>query len=116
VDLASLSGGAWNFGSSIMTFAFPGGLFIVVALALWVAYTKPETVPGHWIQGERPVSYTLVPRPSQAVAAPAATAPSATASPAAAAPPDTTPADASPPDVAPASGEESGAAGSEDGA
>jgi hypothetical protein len=115
VDLASLSGGAWNFGSSIMTFAFPGGLFIVVALALWVAYTKPETVPGHWIQGERPVSYTLVPRPAQAAATPAA------ASPAAAAPPDTTPADtspadASPPDVAPASGEESGAAGSEDGA
>jgi hypothetical protein len=56
VDVASLPGGAWNFGASIMTFAFPGGLFIVVAIALWVAYTKPEPLPGTW--AGRPVSYT----------------------------------------------------------
>jgi len=71
VDVASLSGGAWNFGSSIMTFAFPGGLFIVVALALWVAYTKPEPLPGTW--AGRPISYTLTPS-AQASAAPAAQA------------------------------------------
>jgi hypothetical protein len=71
VDVASLPGGAWNFGSSIMTFAFPGGLFIVVALALWVAYTKPEPLPGTWVG--RPMSYTLTPS-AQASAAPAAQA------------------------------------------
>jgi hypothetical protein len=37
-------------------------LFIVVAGALYVLYTKPEFVPGHRAPGlERPVSYTPVP-------------------------------------------------------
>jgi hypothetical protein len=68
-------GGAWTFGGSILTFAFPMILFIVVAGALYVLYTKPETTPGH--RGprlERPVTYTAVPgiplgHPAQAVAA-----------------------------------------------
>jgi hypothetical protein len=52
---------AWTFGGSILTFAFPMILFIVVAAALYVLYTKPETVPGHRIRPpERPVSYTPV--------------------------------------------------------
>jgi hypothetical protein len=38
-------------------------LFIVVATALYVAYTKPELVPGHPAPAERPVSYTPVPGP-----------------------------------------------------
>ena len=53
---------AWTFGGSILSFAFPMLLFIVVAGALYVLYTKPEFVPGHRAPGlERPVSYTAVP-------------------------------------------------------
>jgi hypothetical protein len=72
--IADGPGGAWTFGSSILTFAFPMILFIVVAGALYVLYTKPESTPGH--RGprlERPVTYTAVPgiplgHPAQAVA------------------------------------------------
>jgi hypothetical protein len=57
-------GSAWTFGGSILTFAFPMILFIVVACALYVLYTKPEVVPGHQVRPpERPVSYTAVPGP-----------------------------------------------------
>ena len=60
--LADTAGGAWTFGGSILTFAFPMILFVVVAIALYVAYTRPETVPGRWVHGaDRPVSYTPVP-------------------------------------------------------
>ena len=60
--IADGAGGAWTFGGSILTFAFPMILFIVVAGALYVLYTKPEYVPGHRAPGlERPVSYTPVP-------------------------------------------------------
>ena len=45
--IADPAGSAWTFGGSILTFAFPMLLFIVVACALYVAYTKPELVPGH---------------------------------------------------------------------
>ena len=43
----SAGGSAWSFGGSILTFAFPMILFIVVACALYIAYTKPELAPGH---------------------------------------------------------------------
>ena len=60
--IADSAGGAWTFGGSILTFVFPMILFIVVATALYVAYTKPELVPGHRNPAaERPVSYTAVP-------------------------------------------------------
>jgi hypothetical protein len=37
-------------------------LFIVVASALYIAYTKPELYPGHRNPAaQRPVSYTAVP-------------------------------------------------------
>jgi hypothetical protein len=53
---------AWSYGGSILTFAFPMILFIVVAVALYVLYTKPEIVPGHRTPSvERPVSYTAIP-------------------------------------------------------
>ena len=53
---------AWSFGGSILTFAFPMILFIVVACALYIAYTKPELAPGHRNPAaQRPVSYTAVP-------------------------------------------------------
>jgi hypothetical protein len=60
--MADGPGGAWTFGGSILTFAFPMILFIVVAGALYVLYTKPEFTPGHRAPRlERPVSYTAVP-------------------------------------------------------
>jgi hypothetical protein len=60
--IADGNGSAWSFGGSILTFAFPMLLFIVVAAALYVAYTKPELVPGHRNPAaERPVTYTAVP-------------------------------------------------------
>jgi hypothetical protein len=62
--MADSAGSAWTFGASILSFAFPMILFIVVASALYVLYTKPEFVPGHPAPGlERPVSYTPVAGP-----------------------------------------------------
>ena len=62
--MADSAGSAWTFGASILSFAFPMILFIIVASALYVMYTKPEFVPGHPAPGlERPVSYTPVPGP-----------------------------------------------------
>jgi len=70
-DAASSS--AWSFGGSILTFALPMILFIVVAGALYVLYTKPELAPGHRNPAaERPVSYTAVPGRPAATTAPAA--------------------------------------------
>jgi hypothetical protein len=60
--IADSAGGAWTFGGSILTFAFPMILFAVVAISLYVLYTKPEVVPGHRAPTmERPVSYTALP-------------------------------------------------------
>jgi hypothetical protein len=83
--IADGAGGAWTFGGSILTFAFPMILFIVVAGGLYVLYTKPEFVPGHRAPGlERPVSYTAIPGqptptsdapPSTTAPPPASTAP-----------------------------------------
>jgi hypothetical protein len=57
-----VSGGGWSFDGSILTFAFPMLLFIAVAVALYVLYTKPGVVPGHRPStAERPVSYTAIP-------------------------------------------------------
>jgi hypothetical protein len=72
--LADASESAWTFGASVLSFAFPMILFVVVATALYVLYTKPEFVPGHWVVGaERPVSYTSRPgKPTTAREAPAA--------------------------------------------
>ena len=64
--IADPAGSAWTFGGSILTFAFPMLLFIVVAAALYVAYTKPELVPGHRNPAaQRAVTYTAVPGPAQ---------------------------------------------------
>lgn len=38
---------AWTYGAAILTFVFPELLFIAVAAALYVLYTKPHLVPGH---------------------------------------------------------------------
>src|ERR1700685_4574170 len=85
-------------------------LFIVVAGALYVLYTKPEFVPGHRAPGlERPVSYTAIPgkptpTPDARPHAPATPPAPAAASPAAPAPP-AEPAAASTAGTAPASTE-----------
>jgi hypothetical protein len=52
--------GAWNSGAAILTFVFPMLLFIAVAGALYILYTKPEVAPGHR-SVERPISYTSIP-------------------------------------------------------
>jgi hypothetical protein len=60
--IADSAGGAWSFGGSILTFAFPMILFIVVAGALYVAYTKPELVPGRRVPASvQPMTHTAVP-------------------------------------------------------
>jgi hypothetical protein len=62
VIAASADSSAWSFGGSILTFAFPMLLFVVVASWLYVVYTKPELAPGHRPpRAERPMSYTSVP-------------------------------------------------------
>ena len=54
--------GDWTYGAAILTFAFPMLLFIAVAGALYVLYTKPHLVPGHRYQLQmRPTTATAVP-------------------------------------------------------
>ena len=61
--------GDWTYGAAILTFAFPMLLFIAVAGALYVMYTKPHLVPGH--------RYQLQLRPTTATAAPETAGPPA---------------------------------------
>jgi hypothetical protein len=52
----------WSYGASILTFVFPELLFIGVAAALYVLYTKPHLVPGHHYEMQmRPVNQTAAP-------------------------------------------------------
>jgi hypothetical protein len=53
-------GSAWNSGAAVLTAVFPMLLFIGVAGALYVLYTKPEVAPGHGAAA-RPISYTSIP-------------------------------------------------------
>jgi hypothetical protein len=63
--IAQSPSGAWSSGAAILTFVFPMLLFIAVAGALYVLYTKPEVAPGHRAAA-RPISYTSVPGPPSA--------------------------------------------------
>lgn len=45
--ITATAGSAWSYGASILTFLFPMILFVAVAAALYVLYTKPHLVPGH---------------------------------------------------------------------
>jgi len=58
--IAQSPSGAWSSGAAILTTVFPMLLFIVVAGALYILYTKPETAPGHR-SAQRPISYTSIP-------------------------------------------------------
>jgi len=56
------AGSDWSYGASILTFVFPELLFLAVAGALYVLYTKPHLVPGHRYQIQlRPPSATATP-------------------------------------------------------
>jgi hypothetical protein len=37
----------WNAGGSILTFYFPIGLFVVIAVLLYLQLSRPHKVPGH---------------------------------------------------------------------
>lgn len=52
---------AWSYGGSIMTFLLPMILFVTVAIALYVIYTKPELVPGRRPSTEISMAATRVP-------------------------------------------------------
>jgi hypothetical protein len=53
---------AWTLGGSIFTFAPMYLLFIAVAAALYVVYTKPGVFPGHKAgSAEHPAIQTAVP-------------------------------------------------------
>jgi hypothetical protein len=71
--IAQSPSGAWSSGGAILTFVLPMVLFIVVALGLYVLYTKPSIVPGRRVRGsDHPVSYTAVPgNPTVTPSAPA---------------------------------------------
>ena len=47
LNLAAAVGSDWTLAASIMTFAIPVALFIVVATVLYFLYTRPHAVPGH---------------------------------------------------------------------
>ena len=58
--IAQSPSGAWSSGAAILTTVFPMLLFIAVAGALYILYTKPEAAPGHRSTA-RPITYTSVP-------------------------------------------------------
>jgi hypothetical protein len=60
--IAQSPSGAWTAGGAILTFVIPMVLFIVVAIGLYILYTKPSIVPGRrHPNADHPVSYTAVP-------------------------------------------------------
>ena len=60
--VAASPSGDWSYGGAILTFAFPVTLFILVAGALYIVYTKPHLVPGHRYQMQlRPTTATAMP-------------------------------------------------------
>jgi hypothetical protein len=68
----AVAGSDWTYGASILTFLFPELLFIGVAGALYVLYTKPHLVPGHRYQLQlRPTTATAAPETADPPARPA---------------------------------------------
>lgn len=83
--IAAVNGSDWTYGASIFTFAFPEILFIAVASALYILYSKPHLVPGHRYQpqGRSMTSTGAVRAPGQQAQAQAPQAGPASAAPAA---------------------------------
>jgi ribose/xylose/arabinose/galactoside ABC-type transport system permease subunit len=44
--LAAATGSDWSSGGSLLTFYFPVGLFIVVAVSLYLELSRPHAIPG----------------------------------------------------------------------
>jgi len=77
--LAQHPSGDWSLAGSIMTFAIPVGLFVIVATILYFQYTRPHVTPGHRelapaAAGAGAVTSSAGPVPSSAGPAPAAPA------------------------------------------
>jgi heme/copper-type cytochrome/quinol oxidase subunit 3 len=68
----------WSLSGSILTFAFPMALFIVVTTALYLLFTRPHQVPGH---RELAFARPVPPDPDTAQAAAAAAEPPGPAEP-----------------------------------
>ncbi|MGE5291650.1 MAG: hypothetical protein ACM3ML_31510 [Micromonosporaceae bacterium] len=43
----AVAASGWSLSGSIMTFAIPVGLFVVVATTLFFIYSRPPVAPGH---------------------------------------------------------------------
>ena len=65
-------GNDWTLAGSVMTFAIPVGLFVVVAAILYFLYTRPHTVPGHRELVAASASRAQAPAAGGAAQAPAA--------------------------------------------
>jgi hypothetical protein len=60
--VSPVAGSDWSYGAAILTFLFPMLLFIGVAAGLYVLYTKPHLVPGHYYEMRlRAASHTTEP-------------------------------------------------------
>jgi hypothetical protein len=60
--IAQSPSGAWSSGGAILTFLLPMLLVIIVAVGLYIVFTKPSVVPGRRAPaGDHPVSYTPIP-------------------------------------------------------
>jgi hypothetical protein len=69
----AVAGSDWSYGGSILTFVFPELLFIAVAGALYVLYTKPHLVPGHRYHMQmRSTTDTAAPETAAGASAPTA--------------------------------------------
>jgi hypothetical protein len=71
-------GSDWSLAGSIMTFAIPVGLFVVVAAILYFLYTRPHVTPGHRDLAPAGAGAGAVAAASAAPAPPAPAAPAAT--------------------------------------
>ncbi len=70
-------GSDWTLAASIMTFAIPVGLFVVIAAILYFLYTRPHVTPGHRDLALAGAGAGAVAAASAAPAAPVATPPPA---------------------------------------
>jgi hypothetical protein len=44
---STLTSSDWSSGGALLTFYFPIVLFAVIAIALYLQFSRPHTVPGH---------------------------------------------------------------------
>jgi hypothetical protein len=57
--LAATAGSDWTEGGALFTFYFPVGLFIVVAAALYLGFSRPHAIPGR-----EPLTAAVAARPA----------------------------------------------------